>query len=97
MASFEVQPDLLEAAGARQAAIAGSLDELSARLRATAACAAAAAGDGGAAASIASFGRGWSSALEVLASTVGAQGANLGAAAGAYLATDRAVVRRPGP
>jgi hypothetical protein len=97
MPRIEVQPDLLSAGGARQSALAARLQELSVQLRSTTAGAAAAAGDCDAAGSIVSFGRAWSSALDVLAGTVGAHGSNLGAAAGAYLVTDHAVVRRPGP
>lgn len=97
MPRIEVQPDLLSAGGARQSALASHLQELSTQLRSTAADAAAAAGDGGAGSSIAFFGHAWSSALDVLAETVAVRGSHLGAAAGAYLATDRAVVRRPGP
>ncbi len=97
MPRIEVQPDLLSAGGARQSALAAHLQELSMQLRSTTADAAAAAGDGGAGGSIAFFGHAWSSALDVLADTVAVRGSNLGAAAGAYLATDHAVVRRPGP
>jgi hypothetical protein len=97
MPGIEVQPDLLSAGGARQSALAAHLQELSVQLRSTTAGAAAAAGDGGAGCSIAFFGQAWSSVLDVLADTVGVRGSNLGAAAGAYLATDEAAVRRPGP
>jgi hypothetical protein len=97
MPRIEVQPDLLSAGGARQSALAAHLQELSVQLSSTTAGAAAAAGDSGAGGSIAFFGHAWSSALDVLADTVGMRGSNLGAAAGAYLATDQAVVRRPGP
>jgi hypothetical protein len=97
MPRIEVQPDLLSAGGARQSALAAHLQELSTQLRSTTAGAAAATGECGASSSISFFGHAWSSALDVLADTVGVRGSNLGAAAGAYLATDRAVVRRPAP
>jgi hypothetical protein len=96
MPRIEVQPEFLSAGSARQAALAGRLQEVSKRLGSTTAAAAAAAGDGGAGGSIVAFGEALSSALDVMATTVGKHGANLGAAAGAYLKTDHGVIRQPG-
>ncbi len=96
MTSIAVQPELLGAGGARQAALASRLLDLSAQLQATTAGACAAAGDGPAAGAIGSFGQGWSGVLVMLAEAIATQGQNLAAAGAAYTATDRCVVRAPG-
>jgi hypothetical protein len=96
MARIEVQPEFLSAGGARQAALADRLHEVSKRLGSTTAAAAAAAGDCGAGGSIVSFGEAWASMVDMLATTVATNGENLRAAAGAYVMTDNGVIRRPG-
>jgi hypothetical protein len=96
MASIQVRPELLDAGGARQTALASRLHDLSMQLRTTTAGASGAAGEGPAGAAIQSFGQGWSSVLVMLSETIATQGRNLGAAGAAYVATDRCVVRGPG-
>jgi hypothetical protein len=93
--SIHVQPDILSAGGGRQRALADRLVDLGGQLQAATAGAASAAGDGGAAGAISSFGEAWASALEYLAGTIAARGANVTAAAGAYGRTERSVVRAP--
>ena len=75
--------------------MAGRLHELSKQLGSTTMAAAAVAGDCAAGGSIVRFGESWASVLDMLATTVGTNGENLRAAAGAYVMTDRGVIRRP--
>jgi hypothetical protein len=95
MPGIEVQPDQLSAGGGRQVALAQRVTELGGQLRSATAAAASAAGDGNAAGAIGSFGESWASALDYLAGTIAKRGANVTAAAGAYVTTDESVVRAP--
>jgi hypothetical protein len=95
MPRIHVQPDLLSAGGARQRAVADQLVQLGGQLQSATAGAAAAAGNGEAAEAISSFGDTWASVLEHLAGTIAARGANVTAAAGAYVTTDASAVRAP--
>ena len=87
MGGFEIQPSELMAAQSRQGSLAGEVRGLRGHLDG-AAGGAGAAGDPQAAGAIEEFSRGWATSLAALDQALDAMAGNLGAAAGAYQATD---------
>ncbi len=92
MARMEVQPEALSSAGAQQRQVAGRVLEQAGLIAAAGATGAGAAGDGGVAGAISGCAGGWATALDGLAQGIGALGANLDAAAGAYRRTDASAI-----
>jgi hypothetical protein len=97
MPRIEVEPGQLESAGGRQGALADHIASLCGTVIAAGDAAAGAAGDPRAAGAITDCAGAWTASLQMLSTSVGGLGANLGAAGSAYLGTDSGAIPMGGP
>jgi hypothetical protein len=88
---IDVQPPLLEAAGGRQAELAGRLTEISSRLTG-AMSGSSGAGDPGLAEAMAGTVQSWQASLAMMSDSVGGLAANLSGASTAYSVTDESAI-----